>query len=444
MIESKLKARFSEFSIPDTMQDESSVIVPGVRGVPFLRYGLHAYNFYNFATLKGFSITIPHHRILLPGYARFIKANNSVPKPFAWLRGMFQRYHYGFNFLEQTALMTVPHTITQLGNGRFLLNLWSYFGYLDIDCKQRSVKYMLREEEDDDHVFGSQHFYKSDTSELYYTTFSLRDSMQRVSDVSHPVSCTVAKRGLDSDKSEELWSGKLTDYLHDIMINKTNRYCVVCELGLHTDENKDIIPSKVLILDLQSGAQWELSRFIVAAHAQFDPDDPDVIYFSNHNFRFLPGSAYKILVQASYNMEFCGPASIFKYRLTPEGPKELGVFTQEDFFRLTNMFIFKHRGRKVMAATGSPNFVFLMDADDMTFIKKIEFQNPVGLKSFYRSIPCVVGTIAPSVDGERIFVQTNRSLQVVDIATGEAELIRDHLYYHSCSNHMMASRDTSW
>ena len=438
MISNNIHAKFKEFSLPPSIKQDSSAIIPTIKGTLLLKYGIHAYYFLNFKTLKGFCITIRHKDIILPGFSRFVKANYKNYKVLPKVRSIFQRYHYDFNFLEQIMLMTVPHSVTHIRDSRFFINLWSYFGYLDIDCKNRSAKYSIIEEEKSDHILGSEQFYDSQADELYYMSYSLGDSLKRKISPEQKVFCKILKHENKTGKTNTIWSGEFVDYLHDILINKTRQYCVVCELGLFTDVEDNIIPSKVLILDLKSNKHWIISRFIVAAHAQFDPDEPDIIYFSNHNFNFGPGSIYKILGQASYNINFRGPAAVFKYRLTSNGPKELGVFTQADFFRLTNLHVFDHRGKKIMAAMGSPNFLFIVDAKAMKYIKKIEVNNPD------KNIPCIIGTFSPSIDGEKIFVHTNRSFQVVEVAKGTSEVVMNHVKNHSCSNHMLTSTDTDW
>jgi hypothetical protein len=56
----------------------------------------------------------------------------------------------------------------------------------------------------------------------------------------------------------------------------------------------------------------------------------------------------------------------------------------------------------------------------------------------------LIGTIAPSPDGEKLFVQTTGSFQVIDIDSGKPDYIRDYFYRHICFNHMVASSDTNW
>jgi len=436
-----IKVKFKEFSLPPIAEHDSSVIIPTIKGVPFFKYGIHAYYFLNFKTLRGLCFTINHKDIILPGLTKFLKANHKTYTHFQKFKSLLQKYHYGFNFVEQIMLMTVPHTVTPINNGRFLVNLWSYFGYLDIDCKNRSVKYNRIEDNNDDHVLGSQQFFDAQTNERYCMSYSLKDSLKRIDLPEQKIFCKIIKYEQKTGSTKDVWSGELADYLHDILINKTRQYCVVCELGLYKDKKNNLIPSKVLVLDLKNGKTWTISRFIVAAHAQFDPEDPDIIYFSNHNFNFEHSSIYKLLRNATYGVNLRGPASVYKYRLTSDGPEELGVFTKADFFRLTNFHVFYHRGQKILAAIGSPNFIFIADAESMNFIKKIEVNHPLASKG---DVPYGIGTISPSIDGERIYVQTTKSFHIVDISSGKSDMILNHSYNHSCTNHMLTSSDTNW
>ena len=340
--------------------------------------------------------------------------------------------------------MTVPHTVTSVGHGRFVVNLWSWCGYLVVDTAARVVTYHTMDGVDEHSVLGSQQWFDPQTKDLYAMSYSLSDSVGRIDNPVRPVAFRIFKHRLGEDGTETVWRGELSDYMHDILVSESRQYCVVCELGMYLDEKKDIIPSKVMIIDLKRHREWILDRFIVAAHAFFDPDDPDIVYFSNHNFEFKHSNIFKLLRRGAYSVKFRGPASVYKYILTPEGPREMGVFTQDDFFRLTNMHVFSHRGRKVVSAMGFPDVIFLIDADDMSLIRKIWVRDPVSLKRFYLKKPTLIGTIAPSPDGEQLFVQTTGSFQIVDVNTDKQDYVRDCFFSHVCFNHMLSSGDTEW
>ena len=441
---SRLDTRVEEFSLPASMAMGASVAIPTVKGTWGLKYGEHAYYFMNFRTSKGLCVRINHLDIIRPGWNRLRKAAKKQGKYVSVFRPLTLRYHYRFNILEQIMLMTVPHTVTSIGNGRFIVNLWSWCGYLVVDTTGRTVTYHTIDDIDEDSVLGSQQWFDPQTGELYAMSYSLSDSVGRIDDPVRPVAFRIFKHNLANEGTETVWRGELSDYMHDILINPSRQYCVVCELGMYQDEKRHIIPSKVMIIDMKNNKHWVLDRFIVAAHAFFDPDDPNVVYFSNHNFEFIHSNIIKLLKKGAYSVKFRGPASIHKYELTPDGPREVGVFTQDDFFRLTNMHVFNHRGRKVIAAMGFPDVIFLIDADGMSFIRKITVKDPVSLNHLYSKKPALIGTIAPSPDGEKLFVQTTGSFQVVDVNTGTPDFVRDYFFSHICFNHMAASADTAW
>ncbi|OPY70146.1 MAG: hypothetical protein A4E63_01732 [Syntrophorhabdus sp. PtaU1.Bin050] len=439
-----IKTKITEFPLPETQCYDDTVVVPTVKGSLYLKYGKHAYYFYNFKKRRCLCVETSHRAIITPGLPLFIKALGREDTFSARVKLFFERYHYGFSFLEQIMLMTVPHTVTAIGNGKFLVNLWSYVGYLEIDCNTRQVIYRGHKGQDNNHVLGSQQWLHHPSGELYYMAYSLSESLKKISDPYHPVPCKVFKSNRKSGATSEIWNGLLTDYLHDILVDKTGRYCVVCELGMFQDDQKNAIPSKVLVVDIKQRRHWTIEKFIVAAHAQFDPEEPDVIYFSNHNFKFIPSSIFTLLRKAIYSLEFLGPAAVYKYRLTPQGPKEIGIFTEPDMFRLTNFHVFVHRGKKLLTAMGFPNFIYVADTQTMKLIRKITVNNLRSYKYCYRKIPCVIGTFSPSSDGERLYVQTTRSFQVIDVESGDSLSNMPLWFNHTAANHIQATDDTSW
>ena len=436
MVTQKLNAKFEEFSLPSSTKLDASLVIPTVKGNGLLKYGKHAYYFMDFRTHKGLCVNISHRDIIKPGIELFRKTSGHNANSLSPANIFQRKFHYGFNYYEQIMLMTVPHTATFIGDGRFIITLWSYPGYILVDCHKKNVTYHIMDNKCDDHVFGSRQCLGQEKNELYAMSYSLTDSFKRIQNPRKSVAFKIFKHNLNNNITETVWNGKLADYMHDIVINKTKQYCVTCELGMYCDDNKDTIPSNVLIIDLKNAKEWVLKDLIVAAHAQFDPDDHNVIYFSSHNFQFEHSSIFKLLKKASYSVNFNGPASISKYRLTDDGPVQEGVFTQPDFYRLTNMHIFDHRGLKLIAAMGFPDEIFIIDAKNMSFLKKIIVKDPVSLRHLFSKQPAMIGTIAPSPDGEKIFAQTGKSFQVIDIETGQSEYSRDYFFNHSCSNHM--------
>ncbi|MBI4975830.1 MAG: hypothetical protein HZC28_00015 [Spirochaetes bacterium] len=415
-------------------------VVPSISDSRVMKYARHRYYFYNFAQGTAQRVSISHRDIMGPGISRL--SNSAYFKGAPLFAKLAQHYHYGFNFLEMFMLWTVPHTVTSLGDGRFTIGLWAYYGYLEVDCRQRSVTYHMLDADDGNELLGSRQWYDAERDEKYFITFSAEDSLARTQDPHHPVACSIIRQHETTKAAVPVWNGAFTDYVHEIILDKNRRYCVVCELGMFTGADGAIIPSKVLVVDLNRGGHWIISRFSVAAHAQFDPVDPDIVYFSNHNFQFLHSGLFQMITNANFKLKFHGPAAVYKYRLTPDGPVELGVFTDPRLFRLTNVHIFLHRGRNILAATGAPNHIFIADAGTMTLIKIIDVSDHTDDPS--RREPAYIGTFAPSLDGESLYVHTKYAFHMIDVATGRTYMLRGHRYGHSCSNHMIVSSDTAW
>ncbi len=432
-----LNAEFEEISLDGMKSQDLSVIIPTVSATKNSRYGTHAYYFFNAKTQKSVCVRIRHRDIILPGIQGLSEANYKKYKILPKIRLLFQKYHYGFNFPEQIMLMTVPHTITDIGDGRFIISLWSYFGYIVIDMRARTAMYCMLDRQDiANHVFGSKQWYEKRTDAVYYMTYSLKDSLKKTLDPAEKVFSRILKRNNKTGLEEEVWSGYFSDYMHDIMISKDERFLVVCEMGRFSDKNGSLIPSQALILNQETQKAWLGYMVANSAHAQFDPNDPEIIYFSNHNFQFVHAPLWKLFKKGTYAIKFLGPASVHKFRLTAEGPEEIGVFSEPDLFRLTNFQVFMHQGEKIIAATGTPNFIFIASAENMKLIKKIELKDA--------DAPAFIGTIAASPDGDKLYIQTTRSFQILNLSDGQIDFVRSYDFNHICSNHLMVSKNTDW
>lgn len=437
-----LRARFEEFSLPAAPELDAVAIVPAVRSTRWLRYGEHAYYCMDFRRRRGICITLGHGAVVRPGLARFRRAAADGSDARAWWRCLSRRYHYEFSVLEELMLMSVPHTVTDLGGGRFLVNLWAYPGYLLLDCQAKTATYQLLDD-DSDIVLGAKQWYDANSGDRFALAYSLRDSLARISDPERGVAARILRFRAGADRAECLWAGSMADFLHDLAVSPDGKFWAVCELGMYPGRDGVTLPSRVLVGNTGDGwsKPWRLDRIRVAAHAEFDPDAPDTVYFSSHNFQFEHTSLPALLRQATYTVRFHGPAAIFKYRLTPSGPQEMGCFSRPDFKRLTNMHAFRCGGRTIIAAMSFPDEIFLIDPATMSWLGKITIVEPPGVAGAGQR--AVIGTMAPSPDGTRLLVQTTWSFQVVDIERGVADVVYCNGRRHSCANHMCVSRGTT-
>lgn len=437
----ELKAHFEQFALPQTLGFEESVAIPTVRSSKHSRSGAHAWYFLNFKECKGLCVQVSHLDIILPGLKKFAGANPRRYRFFPRLQALFARYHYGFNFLEQIMLLTVPHSVTSLGEGKFIVSLWAYYAYILVDCRKQSVFLCTiedDEEESGEYVFGSTQWFNAGSSNRYFMTFSMPDSLQKVLDPHHPVKSRVHRINENTGEITELWKGIYSDYMHEILVSSDEKTIVVCDVGRFLDKEGKLIPSRVLVLNQSSVSPWIGSCVENGAHAQFDPQHERVVYFSNHNFLFVHTPWRDLLKKGTYSLDFKGPAAVYKYRIEESGPMLDSVFNHPDMFRLTNNHVFRHRDSKVLAAMGAPAFIFLADASDMSFTRKLEVTQPDP------AVPSYIGTFTPSLDGERLYVQTTRSFQVIDLESGTRQFALESPYNHLCSNHSLTCRDTAW
>jgi hypothetical protein len=444
MLELDLSAKFKTFSLPPSVYHEGAcAVIPTVKGSFYSKYGPHTYYALNFETLTGFEVTINPATIMKVGLGRFLSTLYREESPTQGMRCFTGKYHYGVALPAELFVVNAPHTVTPLGQGRFAIGLWAYYGFIVIDCERRRATYHVLDD-GSDHVLASHQWHDDQRDELYYATFSLGDSFGRCHDPSRPVACRLWKVHQPTKATTLLWEGEHVDFLHDLVVNRPRQYCVVPEMGLYEDEAGDVVRSKALVVDLAQDKQWVIDGLRVGAHAQFDPEDPNIVYFSNHNFSFESQTLLHYALKGTYSVRFRGPGTISRYRLTSDGPQAQGEFSHPKLFRVFDHELFYHRGRKVMAVIGFPDTIFLADADELALIKIISIGEEKGPENLYRTHDCAVGTISPSPDGERLYVQTRYSFQVIDIASSTVIWRRNYFFGHSCTNHMITSSDVTW
>jgi hypothetical protein len=360
---------------------------------------------------------------------------------FPKLRTMFRRYHNGISFLEVLFKVSKPHGMTYIGEQRFLVSLWSSRTFFVIDLHKKTIELTMLDKERQE-VFSTYQHYDAEKNETYFATQLGKDELYKhvSEDIQFNLPIKIYKHNWDMNKSEVIWQGEFDTDAHYIALNKDKRYLALVQFGDFFDEDKNVVPSKIMIMDTNTKKVWRIdnSGWSPTAHIEWDPVEPDTCYFSCHNGLIMPvKSRIKFFFKKVYNWRIFGPASVHKYRITPDGPEKAGVFSHPDMIRMTIHKVFMHRGSRIIACTGFPNYLFFADADSMEFIKKIVISEKSGQDS-------VLGSLFPSPDGEKIYLITTKSFQIIDVFSGKTDLIYDLGKICDPFNHMTCVANSEW
>lgn len=169
---------------------------------------------------------------------------------------------------------------------------------------------------------------------------------------------------------------------------------------------------KIFIYDLISN-RFSCHRPQVAtpAHVVFDPDDPSVFYVSCHN-----------LSKVKSSVALHGPGAIVKYRYKDGVMVELATYTDADFYRITTHQIFKRNNQTLIAITGYPNFLYIIDSD-MNLIDKIEIFGTKEKVDSSNVYICGRDSKSPlyldsSPDGNQVIMTNNDTVFIVNLDDG--------------------------
>ncbi len=437
-----VNARFTDFELPATVETrDATVAIPVSNGVQ------QRYFFINLKTRKGMMVCYPKRDGMKSKeafaylYHLLTFAMNQDHILFPRLRVMLRRFHNGIHFIEILFKVLKPHGMTYLGDERFLVSLWSASIYFVIDLKKRTIEMQMLDKDRRD-VFSTYQYFDPVDKETYFATQRGVDEFYKHDKeaIHFDVPIRIKKYNWTTGKITELWSGDFDTDTHYIMLNKDRRYLGLCQFGDFYDEQHKLMPSKILILDLHNKKDWWVDNtgWSPSAHIDWDPVDANFCYLSCHNGAVGPNkSPLKFFFQKTYHWNIYGPASVHKYEMTEEGPKKVAVWTHPECTRLTIHKVFAHRGRKILGCTGFPNNLFLADANTMESIRRIQITDACGKCA-------VLGSFYPSPDGEKLFVSTNGTFQIIDVATGNVDYVHDLGKVYDPFNHMTAVADTGW
>lgn len=328
-------------------------------------------------------------------------------------------YPYGFQRQNWLGYCMAPHGYTPLGGGRFQVGFNLFNRFMIIDTVEG--KSYLKDPGIDDQCLSTNNWVDPASGDVWFGSWYFGDTLKRLSDPAAAVSGTIWKQAAAGDRPVQVWTGQTGDALHQVALSNDRRFVILCELGLYSEINgaagqaRKLLPSTVIILDLEKECEWQL-HLPAAAHIEFDPDDPHLCYLSSHNIGLING-----------RVGIFGPGAIMAYRFESDGPKKLGEFTHPDFYRITTHQVFNHRGRVLMAVTAYPRTIFLIDPRTMKLWKKILLGSGEDVRAGKDPHICTEDAygLTASPDGEHLYVsETGRQL-IIDVHAGEPVFSRD-------------------
>lgn len=447
----ELKAKFVDFNLPDSMKTyDATAAIPVSKGLQQIWY------FLNLKDRRGLMVKFPpRHEFLsvealgfLYHFSTFVM--NKEHRLFPRLRTIFGSYHNGLSYFEMVFKLSKPHGITSLGKGRYLVSLWASSNFYVIDLNARTIEsrnfnggngrrvrpgrvtgaFAPKERQE---IFSTYQFFDKRHNQTYFTTF-LRERGDNVERDRH---VTIKKYDWDTDQVAEVWDGEFGEATHYIAVSAGGRHLGLAQFGDFFDSEKNLLPSRILVLDMKDGKEWWIDNagWAPTAHIDWDPVEDNVCYLSCHNGVIVPNhDPLGFYFKKVYKWKIFGPASIHKYRIAAHGPEKVGIFTHDELLRMTIHKVFVHRGKSLIACTGFPNYVFFADAESMKYVRKVEVFERSGAKS-------VVGSLYPSPDGEKVFLITTGSFQVIDVEGGVVEEVLGLGRIYDPFNHMISVRE---
>lgn len=333
-----------------------------------------------------------------------------------------ETFPYGLTASQWRDYAISPHSYLSVGDGIFQigLNYFNRFMHLDV---QRSEVCLLDPGVGGDFL-STTNFFDEPSNEVWFASWSALDTICRNTDPQAGVDVRIWKIRPDIGRPALVWRGNFADSVHQVAVNPDKTFLIAAELGLRTDfacGKQNLVPSSVLFLNLETGRDWRF-EMPAAAHVEFDPSDPSVCYLSGHNIGFV-GSKVGIF----------GPGVIQKVRLTPKGPKTAGSFSHPSFHRITTHLVFNGQGKTLIAVSGYPGSIFLVDAASMALFKILVMDADDPVETSCGPHVCSRDSygICVSDDGKYLLALATGALRVFDLDTGDR--VREQGIEGNCS-----------
>lgn len=330
------------------------------------------------------------------------------------------KFPYGQTENQWWEYCLAPHSYLALEDGMIQVGLNLFNRFLHMDLSSRIAR--LIDPGVGNEMLSTTNWFDKTNGELWFASWPVEGTVRRILNPLENVRVTIWKYSLRKKSIRQMWQGEFSDSLHNLSLSPNRNHLILTELGLYFEENK-LIQSKILILNLKTGKEWQL-QIPTAGHVDFDPEEKDVCYISCHNIGLM-----------GVKVGISGSGSIKKIRLDENGPKLEGEFFHPDFYRITTHIVFRHRGNTLIGVSGYPDKVFLIDAATMKLYKIIKLAQ--GEKVDVSDSPHLCSQdsygIIASKDGEAILISGTGLISAAFIEDGEISFSKEINGYGSNS-----------
>jgi hypothetical protein len=336
----------------------------------------------------------------------------------------YSKFPYGQTESQWWDYCLAPHSYLPLNDGKIQVGLNFFNRFLHLDFNLRSAQ--LVDPGVGNTMLSTTNWFDKKTGELWFASWPVKETVRRIHDPRENVCVTIWKLSIQDEHLEQIWQGSLGDSLHQLSLSPDRRFLILTELGLRLKEaipaespdqapsawkqvrEKGLVPSEILILDLQAGEEWRL-EMPTAGHVEFNPEDPEICYLSSHNIGLL-----------GVKVGIFGSGTIKKILLKKTGPELAGDFSHSHFHRITTHIVFPHRGKILIGVSGYPHTVFLIDAATMKLYKTIEMDPGENVNTSQSPHICQQDSygIAASRDGNALFISGTGYFKIADIDSG--------------------------
>ncbi len=272
-----------------------------------------------------------------------------------------------------------PHSSHITRDGYILAANTNYIIY--IDTNENTCKLLPENYYDRIYSYTDTGGFSPDYKYWYFIRWPFKEYLERKKELT----CEIGRIIISEGKIEIIDQIKCRNNIHNITCSPNNKYLVFAifeqfpnvpypTVPLHDDidgyrksHEAGLNPGYVVTYNLGTKKYWETKVNVpVPGHTEFDPVHENIFYTFSHNFS---GTTFD---GAEPERVLEGPGAISKMKINENNTEIIKEYSDYDFFRLTQHFVYCKNNKPYIAVSTIPYRVSIVDADEMRTEKRIK------------------------------------------------------------------------